>query len=102
MDLRKSFSKPFKKLKGKLPGGHRKRDGRSRNEDNREGGAVDFESEASERNSYLDSEVDADDMVEGGPSREGSDVNWKEAAPLVDDPAISTPSISQSVEPNCM
>jgi len=96
MDLRKSILKPFKKLKSKLLGGRRKRDGRSGNEDNRKGGEVDIEeSEASERISYLRSEVEIGIAVEGGPSREGSNVNWKDIAP-VNDPPTSTPPISQS------
>jgi len=97
MDLQKSFSKPFKKLKGKLPGGRRKHDGRFGNEDSRKGGEVDVE--GSKGN--LHSEVGIEDVVEGGPSRDGGNLDWKAAAP-VDDPPTSTPSISQSGKPNSM
>jgi hypothetical protein len=94
MDFRKSFSKPFKKLKHRLAeGSSRKRDVRSGSENDREGGEVGVEgSEASQRNSRLHSEVG--DMVESGPRREGDDVEGKKVGRV--DPPTSTPSISVS------
>ena len=69
MDFRKSFSKPFKKLKHRLTKGNRKPDGKSGREDNREGRETDVEgSEASQRNSRLHSEVE--DVVEIRPGLE--------------------------------
>ena len=91
MDFRKSLSKTFKKLKDKLPGDRRKRDGRSGDEDDRKGTESDVEgSGASQRNSYLHSEVDA----EGAPGREGANADGKEAT-LVEKPPTSTSSILQ-------
>ena len=102
MDLRKSFLKPFKKLKDKLPGDRRKRNGGSGNRNDGEGGETDIEtSEVSQRNSYLDPEVDIGVVVESGPSREGNNVGGKEAAP-VDDPPTSTPLLLQSGKPGCV
>ena len=102
MDFRKSLSKPFKKLKGKLPGGTRKRDGRSGNENDRKLGEADVEgSEASQRDSYLHSEVDVESVVGSVPGREGIDVDGNEAAP-VDDPPTPTPPISQSGKSDSM
>jgi len=100
MHLQKSFLKPFKKWKGKLPDSRREKGGRSGSEDNRRGAEVDGEGrEASQRNSYLQSAVEVEDVVEGVPSREGSNVNWKDAAP-VNDPPTSAPLISQSGKPD--
>jgi len=102
MDLRKSFLKPFRKLKDKLPGDRRKRDGLRSGDGNDEGGETDVGgSQASQRNSFVDSEVDVRSAVERGPSREGNKVDGKEAAP-VDDPPTSTPSISRSGKPGSM
>ena len=101
MDFRKTLSKPFKKLKVRLPGGRHKRDGRSGDGNDGKGGEADVEgSEASQRNSYLQSEVDVGGAVESGPSQEGNDADRKEVAPA-SDPPVSTPSISaQSGNPN--
>ena len=102
MDLRKSLSKPFKKLKDKLPGGGRKRDGGSGSENRRKAEEADFEgSEASRRNSYLHSEVDIKGVAESGPSQDGNNASGEGAA-LVDDPPASTPPISQSRNPDGM
>ena len=102
MDLRKSFLKPFKKLKDKLPGGRRKRDGRSGSGSDGKGGETDVEgSEASQRGSYLRPEIDVEGAVESGPGREGSNFDRRGAAP-VDDPPKSTPSISPSAIPDSM
>ena len=102
MDLRKSFLKPFKKLKDKLPGGHRKRDGRSGSGNNREGEEVDIEgSEASRTNSFLHSEVDVGSAVESGPSREGNNASRKEVV-SVDDLPITTLFVSQGGKSNGM
>jgi len=103
MDFRKSFSKPFKKLKDKLPGGSSKRDGRSGSKGSRKGRAANINgSKASQRNSYLNPEVGVEGVVEGGPSREGSNTDGKKV-PLVDaDPIISTPSILHIGEPDGM
>jgi len=96
MDLRKSFSKPFKKLKDNLPGGRRKRDGRSGSGNDRKG-YVDAEGgEASQTGSYLDSEAGIEGVMESVPSQEGCDVGGKEAVP-VDDPPTSAPLISQEI-----
>ena len=100
MDLRKSVLKPFKKLKGRLPGGRRKQDGRSGSEDNSKWGEGDVESEASDRNSYLHSEVDFEVAVEGGPSRGGSNVDRTDVATVDDPPTSTTPPISQSGKPD--
>jgi len=91
--------KPFKKLKGKFPGGRRKQGGRSGNEDNRKWGEADIESEASDRNSYLHSEVDFEVAVEGEPSQGGSNVDRTDLA-TVDDPPTSAPLISHRGEPD--
>ena len=102
MDLRKAFLKPFKKLKGKLPGGRRKGDGGSGSESDRGSGETGVEgSGASQRTSFMHSAVDVRSALESRPTREGKNVDGKEAAP-VDDPLTSTPSISQSDKPNSM
>jgi len=101
MDFRKSFSKPFKKLKDKLLRGSHKRDGRSGGEDSRRGSEVDVkEGEASHRNTFLHSEVSIKGAAKSGPSREESDVNGKKAALINADPPTSAPSIIG--EPNSM
>jgi len=105
MDFRKSFSKPFKRLKDKLPGGSRKRDGRSESEDSRKGSAVDVEGgKASQSDSYLHPEVSIEGAVEGGPNRQGSSVGGRKAALQVVDvnPSSSAPSISHIGEPDGM
>ena len=92
MDLRKTLLKPFKKLKHRLRGGSRKRDGRSGSENDREGTETDIEgSEASQRGSHLCSEVE--DVVESGLNQEGdlSDVKGKKPGQV--DLPTSTPSI---------
>ena len=71
MDFRKSLSSPFKKLKHRLGKGSRKRDGKSEHKNDQEGGETDVEgSEASQRNSYMDSELGA--VAKGGPNQERS------------------------------
>jgi len=105
MDFRKTFSKPFKRLKDKLPGGSSKRDGRSESKDSRKGRAVDVEGgEASQRDSYLHPEVSIKGAVEGGPNREWSGVGGRKAALQVVDvnPSSSVPSISHIGEPDGM
>ena len=98
MDLRKALSRPFKKLKDRLPGYRHKRYGRSGDGNEGKGGETDVEgSGASQTNSYLQSEVDV-----GGAAESGHDqADRKEAAPVAD-PPTSTPSISQSGNPNGM
>ena len=106
MDLRESFSKPFKKLRNDLPGGARKRDGRrSGSKDTREGRGVDFtEGEASQSNSYLHPEVSVEGAAESEPTQERSTVDGKTAPPqVVDvDPLAATPLISHIGEPDSM
>ena len=100
MDFRKTFSKPFKKLKDKLPGGSRKRDGRSESEDSRKGRDVDVEGgKVSQRNSYLHSEVSVEGAVESRPGQEVANVDAKKAAPVDAVPPTSAPSISHIGEP---
>ena len=91
MDSRNPFSRGFRKLKHKLAGGHRKRDGRSSENEQGEREADVEGSEASQMNSRLHSEVE--DVVESGPSREGNGV-----AEEVDqvNPSRPTPSIPRS------
>jgi hypothetical protein len=73
MDLRKKFLKPFKKAKQKLTESHRKQDGRSGSEGDREGRGTDVGgSETGQKNPRLHSEVES--VVENGPSREENDV----------------------------
>jgi len=95
MDFRKSFSKPFKKLKGKLPGGSRKLDGRSGSEDSRSGRELDDVEggKASHRSSYLRSEVNVVGAVESGPSREGINIDGKKATLVDANPPTSAPLI---------
>jgi len=104
MDFRKSFSKPFKKLKGKLQGGSRKRDGRSGSEDSRSGRELDVVEggKASQRNSYLHSEVSVVGAVESGPSQEGINVDGKETTPVDANPPTSAPPISHIGKPDGM
>jgi hypothetical protein len=67
MDLRKTFSKPFKKAKQKLAEVGRKRDGRSGSDNNRGGREADAEgNEASKRSSHLHLGVEGEEI---GPSR---------------------------------
>ena len=97
MDLRKSFSKPFKKLKHRLMEGNRRPDGRPGREDNREGREADVEgSEVSQMNSRLHSEVE--DVVESRPGWEetSNDVKGKNVERV--DSSSSPPSISQGGE----
>ena len=104
MDFRKSFSKPFKKLKDKLPGGSRKRDGRSvSEEDGRKGGDGDVRgNETNQGDAHLDSEVSAGRVVGSGPGREGSNIDGNKLAFVDADPLASTLSISRIGEPNSM
>lgn len=102
MDFRKSISKPFKKLKGRLPGGRHKRDRGSGSEDSRKEGQADAEGdeEASQRNSNLRSDFSIEDVVGSDPGGEGSNVDGKEAALLDVGPPTSTPSTSHIGEPD--
>ena len=105
MDCRKPFSRPFKKLKDKLRGSSRKRDGRSGSEDSRRGRSVDVtDGEASQSNLNLHSEVNVEGAVKSGPNQEGSNVGGKEAAPRAVDPGPpeSAPLISRTAEPDSM
>jgi hypothetical protein len=96
MDLRKSFLKPFKKVKQKLTGDHYKQAGRFENENDVEGREADVEgSEVGQRDSRLHPGVKD---VESGPSREG--ISGKEVGQV--DPPISTLSISHGGEPGGM
>ncbi|KAF9646201.1 hypothetical protein BDM02DRAFT_3189069 [Thelephora ganbajun] len=91
MDSPNVFLKPFKKLKNRLKGKNRRRDGRS--ETTREERETDVEeSGASQRGSHLDSEVES--AVESGPNREGNDVGGKKSDQV--NPPTSTPSIPHS------
>ena len=97
MDFRKSFSKPFKKLKNRLTEGNRKPDGKSGREDNREGRETDVGgSEASQMNSRLHSEVEA--VVESRPGlEENSDgIKGKEVDQV--DTSTSPPPIAHGGE----
>ena len=97
MDLRKSFSKPFRKLKHRLTKGNRKPGGGSGRDDNREGRETDVEgSEASQMNSRLHSEVE--DVVESRPGlEENSDgVKGKEVDQV--DSSTSPPPIAHGGE----
>ena len=99
MDLRKSFLKPFKRVKQKLKGGRRKRDGGSESENDRGGKETDAEgSEVSRRNSCLHSEVEG--VVEGGPSLEENHVGGDGVGQVGSPP--SAPSIPYNVEPSSM
>jgi len=103
MDFQKSFSKPFKKLKDKLPGVSRKRDGRSERKDNGKGKEADVEgSEASRSNSYLRSEVSVEGAVESGPHPEERNVDGKGVTFFDVNPPTSAPSISAIGEPGGM
>ena len=103
MDFRKSFSKPFKRLKDKLPGGSRKRDGRFGSEDGRSRREADVEgSEASQRNSHLHSEVDVGGAVDSGPSRDESNGSGGKPALVDTDPLAATSSIPHIGEPESM
>jgi hypothetical protein len=99
MGLRKSFLKPFEKVKQTLTGGRRKVDERSGGENDQEGGKAQVGGgEASQRNSHLHSEVE--DVMEMRPSRGGNDVD-REKVGQVDSPS-SIPSISHGREPDSM
>ena len=104
MDLRKSFSKPFKRLKDKLRGESRKRDGRSGSEDSRSGRGSDGveRSGGSQRNSHLHSEVDVGGAVDSGPSREESNVDGENPALVDANPLAATSSIPHIGEPGSM
>jgi hypothetical protein len=98
MDLRKSFLKPFKKVKQKFTGGRDKSAGRSGNENDVEGRETDVEgSEAGQKDNPLHPGVED---VESGPSRERDDVGGREVGQV--DPPTFTPSISHGGEPNSM
>jgi hypothetical protein len=98
MESRNLFSKGLKKLKHKLAGGSRKRDGRPGRENDPGGGEADVEEgEASERNSSLYPEVGD---VGIGPSREGDGVGRDGVGQV--GPPTSTPSIPHSGESNSM
>ena len=96
MDSGNPFSKGFKKLKDKLSGDRRKRDGRSGRGNDGKGGEIEVGgSKVGQTSSFPHSDVGIGGAVGSGPSREGNDADGKGAAP-VDDPLASTPSISQS------
>ena len=97
MYARKSFSKPFKKLKHRFTEGSRKQDGRSGRDDDREGRETDVGgNEAGQRNSRLRSEVE--DVVGSRPGREenSNDVEGKRIDQV--DSATSPPSTSHGME----
>jgi len=96
MDFRKSFSKPFKKLKDKVRGDSREGDGRSGSEDSRKWRGVDAtEGEASKSSPYLHPEASVEGAVKSGPSREGNNVSGRKAAQVDDvDHPRSAPLIS--------
>ena len=110
MSFRRSFSKPFKKLKGKLRGGSSERDGRSGSEDSRRGSEDSRKGRKADikggvigqRNPYLHSEVSVEGAAGGGPSGEGSGVNRKKVALIDTDPHTSTPSILHIGKPDGM
>ena len=103
MDFQKSFSKPFKKLKAKLPGGSRKRDGKSGSKDGGAGSEADVKrGEISQSNSFLHSEVSVEGAVKSGPSQEDSNVDEKRVALVNVDPPTSAPLISHIGEPDGM
>jgi hypothetical protein len=93
MDFRKSFLKPFKKVKQRLAeGGHKQ--GRSESENDQKGRAADVDGRrASQQSSHKHSE--GGDM-ESGPSREGKDVDGKEVG------RVDPPTSTHSGEPNSM
>ena len=95
MYLRKTFLKPIKKLKDKLRGRTRKRDGGSGSEDSGSGRGSDVgRSEASQRGSYLYSEVDIGGTAESGPGREETNVDGKKTV-LVDADPPAIPHIGE-------
>jgi hypothetical protein len=99
MDLRKKFLKPFKKAKQKLTESHRKRDGRSESEGDREGKATDVGGSETGENSPQPC-LEVEGVVESGPSREGNDVSGDELGQV--DPLTSIPPISHGREPDSM
>ena len=110
MSFRRSFSKPFKKLKGKLRGGSSERDGRSGSEDSRRGSEDSKKGRKADikggvigqRNSYLHSEVSVEGAAGGGPSEEGSNVGRKKVALINANPPTYTPLILNIREPDGM
>jgi len=101
MDFRKTFSKPFKKLKDKLPGGDSKRDGRSWSKDGSRA-ANDEGSEVGQKNSHPHLGVVIGGAVESGPSREGNNIDGKKVALINVNPPTPIPSISHIGEPDSM
>lgn len=102
MDLGKSFSRRFKKVKNRLTGGNRKRSERSGSKDGREqrsprGSDVEG-SEASRRNSHQRSEVE--DAAKSGSNRKGDDVDGKKVGRV--DPPTSTSSTQRGGESDSM
>jgi hypothetical protein len=93
MDFRKSFLKPFKKVKQRLAeGGHKQ--GRSGSENDQKGREADVERRrVSQQSSHRHSEGGD---LESRPSREGKDVDGKEVG------RIDPPTSTHSKEPNCM
>ena len=85
MGLQKSFSKLFKKVKSKLTRGRRKREGRSGTDQGR-GEAEVGGREVSHWSPHPHSE--AEDVADGGPSKEGNGVGVGRV-----DPPTSTPSM---------
>jgi len=102
MDFRKSFSKPFRKLKDKLPGSSRKRGSRSGSEDSRKGREDNIKGGGvGQRNSYLNLVFGVGSTM-SGPSQEGSNADRKKAVPVDINPPAPPPSISHIGEPNSM
>ena len=112
MGFRRSFLRPFKKLKGKLWDGSSERDGggRSGSEDSRRGGEDRREGRNTDvkgggigqRNLYLHSGVGVGGTMGGGPSAEGNGFNGKKVALSDATPPTSTPSISHIGKPDSM
>ena len=101
MDFRKSISKPFKKLKDKLPGSSHKRDGRSRSKDGGKRREADIKGgEVSRRNSYPRSGASVDGTMEGGPGTEGSDGGGGNVVLVNVNPPTSAPSVLHIWEPD--
>jgi len=101
MDVRKPFLRPFKKLKDKLQGGSRKRDGRSGSEDSRKGNEGDVgRGEASQGNSFSHPEVRVEGAAESGSNRGESNIDGKKATLINANPPTSVPSISHIGEPD--
>jgi hypothetical protein len=96
--MRKSLSKPFKKLKHRFVGDRHGQEGIGGSEDNREGRETDVEeSGAGKSSSPLC--LGTGDVAGSGPGRGTSDVEGKKPG-QVGDPPLSTTTISQIAEPD--